>query len=139
MKDPDGAIQDYCRAVELNPRDAVAYNNRGLIYHDRNEMDKALADYSQAISIDAANPIFFENRALVYMSKGMIDQAKQDYDYALKHATDEAHRSSLMEKRSTTANGDDRSRQSNSGAAHELPDSGGGSSDVSGHQRVRNP
>ena len=30
LKDYNGAISDYTQAIEINPNDATAYNNRGV-------------------------------------------------------------------------------------------------------------
>lgn len=98
MKEAEKAVADYAKALELNPKDAVAHNNRGLVYHEQGELDKALADYSMAITLDPSNPTFYENRALVLVAKGLGPKAVEDYRHALELTTDETHRSALQEK-----------------------------------------
>ncbi len=44
------AIQDFDQAILLDPRDAFAYNNRGLAYRNRGEVDRAIKDYDQALA-----------------------------------------------------------------------------------------
>jgi tetratricopeptide (TPR) repeat protein len=41
------AIQDYNQAIELNPKDARVFNNRGLAYADLKQFEKAIQDYNQ--------------------------------------------------------------------------------------------
>jgi Flp pilus assembly protein TadD len=42
-------LADYNQAIQINPNDAEAYNNRGVIYYNLKDYAKALADYNQAI------------------------------------------------------------------------------------------
>src|ERR1035438_2183057 len=44
----DGAIADYNRAIELNPKFAYAYNNRGLAKRAKGDLDSAFADFNKA-------------------------------------------------------------------------------------------
>ena len=39
-------------AIAINPKDAVAYNDRGVAYEKTGNIDGALADYSKAIELD---------------------------------------------------------------------------------------
>jgi Tfp pilus assembly protein PilF len=40
-------IQDYNQAIELNPKDARVFNNRGTAYADSKQFEKAIQDYNQ--------------------------------------------------------------------------------------------
>ena len=40
----DKAITDYNKAIELDPKYAMAYNNRGFAYGKLQQYDKAIAD-----------------------------------------------------------------------------------------------
>ena len=51
--DHDGAIADYVRAIELNPKYAGAYNNRGLAREAKGDHDGAIADYNRALELAA--------------------------------------------------------------------------------------
>ena len=51
----DLALTDYNKAMQINPKDADAYNNRGTLYYEQKKWDKALVDYNKAIQI---NPSF---------------------------------------------------------------------------------
>mgnify|MGYP001595382467 CR=1 FL=1 len=39
--DYDRAIADYTRAIELDPKDAITYSNRGIVYYNKGEYDYA--------------------------------------------------------------------------------------------------
>ena len=41
-----------CKAIEINPHGADIYNNRGIAYRTKGEVDRAIADYSKAIEIN---------------------------------------------------------------------------------------
>ena len=38
-------------SIKLNPRDAAAYNNRGIIKKEKGDLNGALAEYNQAVSL----------------------------------------------------------------------------------------
>ena len=76
MKDEEGALQDYNKAIELNPNDA-AYYNRGILKKDMNDKDGALQDYNKAIEL---NP----NDAMAYNNHGSLRSDMNDKDGALQ-------------------------------------------------------
>ena len=87
---PDKAMADYTRALEINPRDFVTYSNLGMIYMDRADYDRAIFDFNQAIMIDAGYAGAFNNRGRVYDKKGDFDKAIADYSKAIKIKPDYA-------------------------------------------------
>jgi len=60
--DGQRAIEDYNEAIRLDPKFALAYNNRGAAYGDKNERDRAIADYSEAIRLDPKYAEAYYNR-----------------------------------------------------------------------------
>jgi tetratricopeptide (TPR) repeat protein len=48
----DLAIQDYDKAINLNPNFAKPLNNRGVAYRKRGEYDRAIQDLNAALVID---------------------------------------------------------------------------------------
>ena len=52
----DRAIEDYSRAIELDPEYAPAYYNRGNAYSDKGEYDRAIEDLNRAIELDPRMP-----------------------------------------------------------------------------------
>ena len=79
----DRAIEAYSRALELNPRDAEAYNNRGIAYHRKREVDQAIEDYSKVMELNPGLAIAYNNRGVAHNSKGKVDGAIEDYNIAI--------------------------------------------------------
>ena len=46
--EPSRAIADFSEAIRLNPKYAKAYNNRGLAYKEKGQLDKANQDFAKA-------------------------------------------------------------------------------------------
>jgi tetratricopeptide (TPR) repeat protein len=49
--DFDKAIADFTQAIQLDPKNALAYYHRGWAHHDKRDYDRAIADYTEAIRI----------------------------------------------------------------------------------------
>jgi tetratricopeptide (TPR) repeat protein len=80
----DKAMDDYTQAIRIDPRYAVAYINRGLIFYRKDDMDSAIADYTRSIEINPKDPMAYNNRGNAYKKKGALDNALADYDDAIK-------------------------------------------------------
>ncbi len=66
FKDIDGAISDYEVAVQLDPEDAIAYNNLGLLLERKGAMERAKKNFDQADKISKDNEDykdFFDSRS----------------------------------------------------------------------------
>lgn len=81
---PDQAITDYTKALELNPKFASAYNNRGAAYAQKGQFDKAITDYTRALEINPKYAEAYNNRGAAYRQKGKYDQAITDLNQALE-------------------------------------------------------
>src|SRR2546423_1794714 len=71
--DHDGAIADYTKAIEIDPRVAGPYAGRGLARQAKGDLDGAIADYTKAIEIDP-------HLALAYYYRGVARLANSDLD-----------------------------------------------------------
>src|SRR5262249_57946024 len=65
----DDAIAACSRLIGRNPRNAVAWHNRGIAYRRRGEDDRAVADYGQAIRLDPGYVPAYNNRGYAYNRK----------------------------------------------------------------------
>ena len=82
MGDYQGAIADYDKAIERNPRFAVAYNNRGNAKSTLEDHQGAIADYDKAIKFNPKYAKAYKNRGIAKNALGDMEGAKKDFDKA---------------------------------------------------------
>ena len=63
------------RRSSIDPKNALAFYNRGLALRRKGEDERAIADFSQAIRFDPKNALAYYNRGIAYRSNGDIDHA----------------------------------------------------------------
>ena len=81
--DHNGAISDYTKAIEINPKLYGAYHNRGLSKGKLNDYEGAISDFTKAIEI---NPKFYRayfNRGIANYKIDKKDNACKDYKTAI--------------------------------------------------------
>ncbi|MBC8405206.1 MAG: tetratricopeptide repeat protein [Planctomycetes bacterium] len=78
------ACQDYAdgivscnEAIRLQPQLAIAFHNRGFIYHVQGKLGAAEADFSKAIDLDP-------NFAEAYNSRGIVHAERRNFQAAIK-------------------------------------------------------
>ena len=77
------AIEDFTRALSLDPDNGRLHTERGRVYADIGYSEKAVADYNQAIHLNPNDANAYGNRGIVYAINGNYDQAIADYDKAI--------------------------------------------------------
>ncbi|RLA26066.1 MAG: hypothetical protein DRQ62_00730 [Gammaproteobacteria bacterium] len=77
------AIEEYTKALEIDPVFAVAYFDRGDAYHRNGQLDLAIKDYTKFIEIHPEDAFSYINRGNVYRDKGQNKLAIQDYTTAI--------------------------------------------------------
>jgi hypothetical protein len=74
------AISDFSKAIELNPRSAKAYNNRGLTYAKaKGQNDTAISDFNKAIDLDPNYANAYHGRGLARYYQGEYESACSDF------------------------------------------------------------
>jgi len=82
LKDENGkALENYSKAIELEPDNAAYFNSRGVSYHHLKEYEKAVADCTKAIELEPSNAVYYHNRGNNYNwlkehEKAVADQTK---------------------------------------------------------------
>lgn len=85
------AVQDYSKAIELNPDELAAYEGRARAYLNMEIFDKALADYDLLVMKRPDKAHAFSMRANAYSRQGEIFKAIEDYDRAIEIEPNEPH------------------------------------------------
>jgi serine/threonine protein kinase len=80
----DKSIEAYTKAIELNPKEAWFYNDRGTVYYVKKEYEKAIADYTRAIEVNPYNFSGYYNRGLIYHEIGNLEAAIADFRKVLE-------------------------------------------------------
>src|SRR5690606_18641395 len=58
------ALNDFTRAIKMEPTDAMAFQFRGNTYFKMKKYQEAIDDYDTSIKLDQQNAKLFYNRAL---------------------------------------------------------------------------
>lgn len=86
----DRAIGLYSHAIDLNPRNADAFNNRGVAHGMKGEFDLAIADFNKMIELKPTDAGAHTNRGIAYQSKGEYDLGIKDHNTAIQLDADYA-------------------------------------------------
>ena len=78
------AIDSYDQAIEINPKDASAYNNRGIAKAQSDDFHNAIADFNQAIEINPKDEGAYHNRGIAKDQSGDFHNAIADFNQAIK-------------------------------------------------------
>ncbi len=79
----DKSVGHYTEALAQKPDMSEAYNNRGIAYNEKGELDNAIADYTTAIELKPDDADAYNNRGVAYGERGDVDNAIQDYNTAI--------------------------------------------------------
>jgi tetratricopeptide (TPR) repeat protein len=79
------AIEQFDRALFINPMFAEASNNRGIAYAVKGEYDRAIDDFNKALEINPKHAEAYYNRGLAYaQGKDAYDRAILDFNEVLE-------------------------------------------------------
>ncbi|ABM79600.1 tetratricopeptide repeat-containing S1 family peptidase [Prochlorococcus marinus] len=84
LKDYQGAIADYSKALEINPEDANTFNNRGNAKHGLGDYQGAISDYTKAIELDPQHALAYDNRGYSKHDLKDYQAAIADYNKAIE-------------------------------------------------------
>jgi tetratricopeptide (TPR) repeat protein len=81
-------MDQYNKAIEINPEGAAFYVNRGLSMKHLGDqfLEQALEDFNKAISLNPKDPKPYFNRGTIYTGKRDFVRAHEDYDEAIRYA-----------------------------------------------------
>ncbi|MEZ0227715.1 MAG: tetratricopeptide repeat protein, partial [Planctomycetota bacterium] len=79
-----GALADANRAIELDPKNALAWALRGCCRSNRGDQPSAIADFDQAIALDPKADQAWVNRGIARAKAGEARGALADFDRAIE-------------------------------------------------------
>ncbi|MFO7168452.1 MAG: tetratricopeptide repeat protein [Chloroflexota bacterium] len=74
------ALEDYTRAITIDPAHARAYLGRALVAFAQREYELAIADYDRYLALEPEGAAGYYNRALAHLARGDAPAALADYD-----------------------------------------------------------
>jgi tetratricopeptide (TPR) repeat protein len=80
----DEAIKAFDKAIQLNPGDAVAYNNRGAAYGQIGNYKQQIDDSNKAIELNPKDAVAYNNRGVAYGELGNHEQEIEDCSKAIE-------------------------------------------------------
>ena len=83
----NNAVDAFSKAIELQPKSAEAYNNRGLAYHNLHQHKRAIEDYNEAIRLKPDYAEAYNNRG---NDSYQHQRAIADYNEAIRLKPDYA-------------------------------------------------
>jgi tetratricopeptide (TPR) repeat protein len=82
--DLNGAIADYNRTIELDPKYAIAYGNRANAKGEKGDLDGAIADYTRGIELNPKDSKDYSYRADAHAKKKQYAAAINDEQKAIE-------------------------------------------------------
>lgn len=80
----DKAEEAFCEAVRRDPGNALAYNNLGVVYGERDEWARAAEMYRSALECQRDTPLFLTNLGVALAELGEKEEALHCYRKALE-------------------------------------------------------
>jgi tetratricopeptide (TPR) repeat protein len=81
MRDWDGAIAEYQRALAMQPKYAEAYNNLGSALKQKGEFEEAMKVFDKALELRGDYAAAHWNRAMLLLLNGDYGRGWQEYEW----------------------------------------------------------
>ncbi|MEQ6124033.1 tetratricopeptide repeat protein [Pseudotenacibaculum sp. MALMAid0570] len=72
------ALKDYNKAIELNSKNSIAFNNRGYTYNVMKDYENAIKDFEKAILLDESFAYALNNRGFAKIKLGFKEEGFKD-------------------------------------------------------------
>lgn len=83
-KDYKTAMPLLKKALEIDPNNALAFGNVGLVLMEQEQYNKAIVAFDKALETETNNAAFYLNRGFSYHSLGKTEEALKDYQEAIR-------------------------------------------------------
>ncbi len=78
----EDAIDSFNKSLQIDPGNAVAWNNKGLALAKSGKIDEAIICYDKALEIDPDDYVFLNNKGRQCLKKPVISKIITDADFA---------------------------------------------------------
>jgi len=79
----DGAIEDYYKAIEIDPNNSNALNNRGYTYNLMGDYENAIKDFEKAILLEENFAYALNNRGFAKIKLGLKEEGLIDLEKSM--------------------------------------------------------
>jgi len=83
-KDYASAVEEYAKVAQLRPDLPEAYNNLGVAFKKKGDLEKAVANFDRALELRGDYSEARSNRGWVYVEQKKWREARADFEQALK-------------------------------------------------------
>lgn len=83
------AMSMFKEAISIDPKNACAHSNLGLVYYHIGKMDEAEAKQKLALRMNSHYMLAYARLGLIYRKKGMLEEAIRAYTNAKRLSTDQ--------------------------------------------------
>jgi protein O-mannosyl-transferase len=86
---PELALADYSKAIQMNPGDEDAYLSRGSLYVDQmGKYDLGIEDFNKTLELDPGNVDAIVDKGVANYKEGKFDEALDNYNSVLANVGD---------------------------------------------------
>lgn len=79
--EPEKAIEEYQKALGLNPNLAQAHTNLGTVYLGQGDYDRAIDHFKKVIELNYYDTKAHYNLGLAYLYKGEVEKAQEEVKF----------------------------------------------------------
>ncbi len=79
----DDALEEYKKALDLDPLNVQSYNNLGMVYKELGRLHEAISQYQKALSINPNYEKAHHNLAVAYYLQGDYEKAIVEFNLAI--------------------------------------------------------
>ena len=83
-EDWEGAIEHYNKVIDLNPRMAAAFHNRGLAHYANSHYNFAIDDFTKVLALEPDDSVAYHNRGIAHHAISNYNFAINDFTKALE-------------------------------------------------------
>lgn len=98
----DLALDDFNKAIQLDPKDAAAYAGRGKVFLRQKDFQSAIGDFNEALQLSPKLFAGFLGRGMTYREMGKDEESIKDLTDAIRNVTDDGELYDVLNERGIT-------------------------------------